>query len=174
MAEPIPHPTDDPSLDDQRLTAAGLLFEASDGLRDTLSTALSPFGLARPELDVLIRLARSPEHRLRMSDLAAQVAMSASGLTRLIDRLERHELVRREICPTDRRGSFAVATELGLDRITRGLGDHLRTIERSYTGLFEPAELELFMDYLRRVRDVVRPRADAGSTNGTAPLGQES
>lgn len=172
-AAPPTRSTVGPSLEDPRLTAAGLLFEAADGLRDTLTTALSPIGLARPELDVLIRLARSPDHRLRMSDLAAQIAMSASGLTRLVDRLERNELVRREICPSDRRGSFAVATELGLDRIAEGLGDHLREIDRSYTGLFEPSELEALMDALRRVRDVVRPAAVAGATTDTHPSATE-
>ena len=58
--------------------------------------------------DVLVQLAEAPDHRLRMTDLADRVLLSRSGLTRMIDRLEREELVRREPCADDARGMYAV------------------------------------------------------------------
>src|SRR4029078_2720767 len=72
------------ALDDERLTTAGLFFEGHDGLTAALGRRFGAdcgaFSIQSPE--VLLRLARSPGQRLRMSDLAAQVAMSPSGLTR--------------------------------------------------------------------------------------------
>ena len=64
--------------------------------------------------DVLLALKEAPEHRLRLSELADAVLLSRSNLTRLVDRLEKAGLLRREACPTDRRGAFAVLTTEGL------------------------------------------------------------
>src|SRR4051794_25640045 len=97
-----------PALDDARLTLAGLFFEAHAGVATELEHRLeAECGLTVSSFEVLLRLARSEGGRLRMSDLAAQVPLSASGLTRAVDRLVGQELVARETCPSDRRGSFA-------------------------------------------------------------------
>lgn len=64
--------------------------------------------------DVLIELYEAPEQRLRMSDLADKVVLSRSGLTRLVDRLEKEGLLLREPDPNDRRGFFAILTEAGI------------------------------------------------------------
>lgn len=63
--------------------------------------------------DVLWALQETPDRRLRLSELADRVLLSRSNLTRLLDRLEKNELLYREPCPTDRRGTFAVLTEAG-------------------------------------------------------------
>jgi DNA-binding MarR family transcriptional regulator len=63
--------------------------------------------------DVLIELAEAPEQRLRMHELAHNVVLSRSGLTRLVDRLEAAGYLRRQPDPQDRRGSFAVLTDAG-------------------------------------------------------------
>jgi DNA-binding MarR family transcriptional regulator len=63
--------------------------------------------------DVLWELKNTPDRRLRLSELADRVLLSRSNLTRLLDRLEKKELLRREPCPSDRRGTFAVLTEAG-------------------------------------------------------------
>src|ERR671921_132950 len=73
---------------------------------------LAASGVILPELyDVLLALDRAPDHRLRLSELADHIVLSRSGLTRLVDRLEKHGLLRREQCPEDRRGAYAVLTE---------------------------------------------------------------
>ena len=82
-------------LSDPRLTTMGLLVEVHAGLRSAADPDLEAHGLAGSSCDVLIRLARSPEQRLRMSDLAAQSTLSNSGLTRVIDRLLGAGLVER-------------------------------------------------------------------------------
>ncbi|MBM0741889.1 MarR family transcriptional regulator [Phormidium sp. CLA17] len=64
--------------------------------------------------DVLFTLKEAPDHRLRLSELADKVLLSRSNLTRLVDRLEKAGLLRRDACPSDRRGTFAVLTDAGL------------------------------------------------------------
>lgn len=64
--------------------------------------------------DVLVTLEYAAGHRLRLSELAERVLLSRSGLTRLVDRLEEKGYVNREVCPNDRRGSFAVLTDEGI------------------------------------------------------------
>lgn len=63
--------------------------------------------------DVLWVLQDEPEQKMRLSDLADRVLLTRSNLTRLLDRLEKKNLVQREPCPSDRRGMFAVLTEAG-------------------------------------------------------------
>jgi DNA-binding MarR family transcriptional regulator len=65
--------------------------------------------------DVLLALEEAPGHRLRLSELADAALLSRSGMTRLADRLEAAGLLRREVCPNDRRGAFAALTSKGLD-----------------------------------------------------------
>ncbi|MGH8775600.1 MAG: MarR family winged helix-turn-helix transcriptional regulator [Jiangellaceae bacterium] len=150
-------------LDDPRLTAVGLFMEAHQGVTAKLSPRFSEHGLSETEFEVLLRLARTPGQRLRMSDLSAQTSLSTSGITRVVDRLERDGLVVRESCDTDRRGTWARITEAGADRIAEALTGHLDDVERWFTGLLEPVQLEALTDALRVVRDAVHPDALAGS-----------
>ena len=68
------------------------------------------YGLPAQSLDVLVHLARSDDGRLRMSELAIQTRLTPSGLTRAVARLCEAGLVRRQVCPEDRRGAFASLT----------------------------------------------------------------
>lgn len=63
--------------------------------------------------EVLIQLADAPDRKMRMCDLADSVLLSRSGMSRLVDRLERDGLLERAACPNDARGSFAVLTAAG-------------------------------------------------------------
>lgn len=63
--------------------------------------------------DVLIELHEAPDNRLRMSELAERVLLTRSGLTRLVDRLEKKGYLTREIDPEDRRSFYAIITEDG-------------------------------------------------------------
>jgi MarR family 2-MHQ and catechol resistance regulon transcriptional repressor len=152
-------------LDDHRLTATGLLIEVHTSLRAIISTQCAQDrSLRAPDFDALIRLARSPEQRLRMCDLAAQMSLSSSGVTRLVDRLERQRLVRRQTCPGDRRSSLAVLTADGASRVTAALPTLVDGVERWFTGLLSPAQLHATLAALRMVRETVRPGAAAGAT----------
>ncbi|MFS1304246.1 MarR family winged helix-turn-helix transcriptional regulator [Streptosporangium longisporum] len=150
-------------FDDSRLTAMGLLSEVHSGIAAKTSALFATAGLSVIDFETLIRLARSPRQRLRMSDLAAQTSLSTSGVTRVVDRLEREGLVARQACTTDRRTSYAVITEAGTDRLGGVLPQHLADVETWFTGLLSPEQLDAFLDTLRILRDAVRPCATAGA-----------
>src|SRR5690606_31831775 len=116
------------------------------------------------EFEVMIRLGRSPEHRLRMTELAGQVALTTSGITRVVDRLEREGLVRRQACPEDRRGLWAVLTPEGLERLSAALPGHLALLEQLFTARFPPDEIATLMNRLRDIRDEVNPTAAPAPT----------
>ncbi len=142
------------ALDDQRLTTIGLLFEASAGLRRLFGRQLErERALPSQSMDVLIRLARTPGDRLRMSELAAQASLTPSGLTRAIDRLQQQGLVRRQTCSEDRRGAFAVLTDQGRDLMAQVIPEHLTHIDAVLGALFSPKEEEQLASALRRLRD---------------------
>src|SRR5436190_135028 len=88
----------------------------------TVTRALEADLIAGPRLslatyDVLVQLAEAPERRLRMTELADAVLLSRSGVTRLVDRLEREGLVVRAPVAEDGRGVSATLTERGVDRL---------------------------------------------------------
>ncbi|WP_214319398.1 MarR family winged helix-turn-helix transcriptional regulator [Nonomuraea sediminis] len=150
-------------FDDRRLTAMGLLSEVNAGLAARMSPVFSAAGLSEIDFETLIRLARSPRQSLRMTDLSAQTGLSTSGVTRVVDRLEREGLVARIACATDRRASYATLTDEGRSRLEKVLPLHLEDIDECFTGLLGEEELEAFLATLRKIRDVVRPCATAGA-----------
>jgi MarR family transcriptional regulator, 2-MHQ and catechol-resistance regulon repressor len=155
-------PEPDGVFDDPRLTAMGLLAETYAGLMAKSAPALTASGLSMTDFDVLLRLARSAGQRLRMTDLATQTALSTSGITRVVDRLEHRGLVVRESCPSDRRGAFAVITSGGQGLLTDVVQVHVKDIDRWFTGLLTETQLGALLGALRIVRDEVRPGATAG------------
>jgi DNA-binding MarR family transcriptional regulator len=153
----------DARYDDPRLTAMGLLAETYKGLSAALEGQIGEHGLGETDFEVLLRLVRSDEHRLRMSDLASQTGLSTSGITRVVDRLERDGLVCRQTCASDRRGYWAALTPAGESRIGGVLDGHVALIDEYYTGRLSRQQLEALTEALRVVRDVVRPGAVAGA-----------
>jgi len=149
-------------VDDPRLTVVGLLMEAHEGLTAKFSARFRGHGLSETEFEVLLRLARTRGRRLRMSDLSAQTSLSTSGITRVVDRLERDGLVARDSCEHDRRGTWARITDAGAERIEAVLPGHLDDVDTWFTGLLQPTQLAGLTDALRVVRDAVNPRAVAG------------
>lgn len=157
-------------VDHPLLTTMGLVAEAQAGFGLTLAQDLeTSSGLSPQWFELLIRLLRSPDHRLRMSDLAAQSTLSASGLTRAVDRLEAAGLVARQACPTDRRSTYAVLTAEGRARIEAALPSHVAQLERVFGSALTPAEVATYTELTRKVRDAVNPCAAAASEPGGLP-----
>jgi MarR family transcriptional regulator, 2-MHQ and catechol-resistance regulon repressor len=153
-----------PALDDARLTLMGLLAETYAALSLRGAAQLACHGLAPAEFEVCIRLARSPEGMLRMSDLAAQTTLTSSGITRVVDRLVECGLVTRQSCATDRRTTYAVLTETGRDRVAEVLPDHLALIDDWLVQPLRAAgKLAEFEAAVRAVRDHTAPCATAGA-----------
>ena len=148
----------DDIADDERITAMGMLLESFTALSNTLERELAAeCELPLSWFEVLLRLRRTPGHRLRMSELAAQVSFSTSGLTRLADRIEAAGLIRREACPEDRRGAFAVLTPDGAARVEAALPVHLRGLQEHLADRLTPEELASLTESLRKVRDGLVP-----------------
>jgi DNA-binding MarR family transcriptional regulator len=97
--------------------------------------------IALASYDVLVQLAEAPEHRLRMSELADAVLLSRSGLTRLVDRLQREGLVERQPDPDDARGLFTVMTTMGLAALRDAASVHLAGVSRRYVERLTDGEL---------------------------------
>ena len=161
-------------FDDPRFTAIGLFAEAFTGLTSRFAAQLDEHRVSPVEFEVLMRLARSPQNRLRMTDLAGQTSLSTSGVTRVVDRMDRSGLVRREACPSDRRSSYAVITPAGLTRLEEILPGHLELVQRWFIDQLSPAQLEQMLGSLRTIRDAVNPCATAGSTGEAFPAAQAS
>lgn len=140
----------------------GLLAETFIGMQAKIMPTVTAAGLSATDFDVLLRLARSPGQRLRMTDLATQTALSTSGVTRVVDRLENRGLVRRESCASDRRGAFAALTGAGRELMAEVVSAHVRDIDRWFTGLLDAGQLDALLGALRILRDQVRPGAAAG------------
>ncbi len=101
--------------------------------------------------DVLVNLVDAPGQRLRMQELAGRVLFSRSGLTRLVDRMAAAGLVRRERCPEDRRGTFAVLTESGRRCLREATGVHLRGVDAHFTGVLDDTDVEALRRTLAKV-----------------------
>lgn len=140
-----------PLLHHPALLASGLLYEAQAALRVRFEAALSEHDLTTSAFEVLVRLGRAPEGRLRMSDLASQTTLSASGLTRVVDRLELGRLVRRRRDAADRRVLHAELTGAGGELLAALLPGHLATIEAMVTSVLDPAELRSLTGALHKV-----------------------
>jgi DNA-binding MarR family transcriptional regulator len=110
------------------LRAQALLVEEVE--RELAAAGLPPIGW----YDVLTELEKAPGGRLRIHELADAVILSRSGLSRLLDRLEEAELLRREPCDDDRRGAYAVITAAG----KRTLAEMWPVYERALAEHFAP------------------------------------
>ena len=147
-------------IDDERLTLAGLLAESFTGLKQQLHRRLlDECGLTLQSFVLLLRLSRSPDRQLRMSDLADQTSLTPSGLTRAIDRLDEAGLVVRVACPSDRRGAYAALTPEGLAKVRAALRPHLRHLDDDFVGLLSVQEQKQLATILRKLRDHVNPGA---------------
>lgn len=96
--------------------------------------------------EVLHHLEETTGGRMRMCELAEQAQLSRSGLTRLIDRMERDGLVERCSCDHDARGSYACLTGVGRERLQEARGTHLAVIRDQFFSHFSEVELSTLAD----------------------------
>jgi DNA-binding MarR family transcriptional regulator len=118
-------------------------------------------GLPLTSYEVLDRLEDSSGGRMRMCDLAEQAQLSRSGLTRLVDRMEREQLLERCSCDHDARGSFACLTPAGRERLADARVTHLAVVREQFFSRFSEVELSLLADMCQRVAPC--SGADTGS-----------
>jgi DNA-binding MarR family transcriptional regulator len=130
-------------LNERELAAwRGFLRVHASLVRDLDRELEEAHGLPLTHYEVLLYLANAPDNRLRMSDLASSVLLSQSGVTRLVDRLERAGHVARMPCPEDRRVLWAQLTDAGRARLEEARPTHLAGVRARFLAHFDDAELE--------------------------------
>jgi DNA-binding MarR family transcriptional regulator len=106
-------------------THAAIVRKLDDDLRAQSGLTLSAF-------EVLYELVRAPGNRLRMAELAERLLFTRSGVTRVVDRLERDGLVERHVCTSDGRGIYAILTEPGYETFVAASGPHVSGIRELF------------------------------------------
>jgi len=97
-------------------------------------------GLTLNDYDVLVQLAGADGQRLRRVDLARSVLLSPSGITRLLDGLERAGWVEKGLCPGDARVTYAVLTDTGRAKFREAQSSHLADVEAEFGSRFSAEE----------------------------------
>jgi DNA-binding MarR family transcriptional regulator len=138
--------------DTARLEAWIRFLRAHAALTRELSADLvADHGLTLNDYEVLLHLARAPERRMRRVDLAESVLLTASGITRLLEGLERSGLVERVLCDSDRRVAYAQLTRAGLEKLRQASRTHIVGIETLFVGRFNDEELATLSALLSRL-----------------------
>jgi DNA-binding MarR family transcriptional regulator len=129
-------------LDEEELAAWRGMLRAHAELTKELDAELArEHNLPLSSYEVLLYLADAPAGRMRMAELAESVLLSRSGLTRLVDRLEREGLLKRERCESDARGYFAEITPKGRRLFDQARRTHLEGVRARFLSRFSRDEL---------------------------------
>src|SRR5262245_53835009 len=127
---------------DRRLDAwVGFLRSHAAITRQLNVDLLNSHGLTLNDYEVLLRLERAEDGMMRRVDLAESVVLTASGITRLLDGLERADLVEKATCATDARVSYAKLTDGGREKLQDASATHLAGVEELFTSRYSEAEL---------------------------------
>jgi MarR family transcriptional regulator, 2-MHQ and catechol-resistance regulon repressor len=108
-------------------------------------------GLTINDYECLLLLARAEERRMRRVDLAAQLILTASGVTRLLDGLEREGWVDRAACASDRRVTYAVLTDEGYEKLQQASDTHVTDLRTYFETRYSSEELERLAALLGRL-----------------------
>jgi DNA-binding MarR family transcriptional regulator len=137
--------------DDEGAAWEGFLRAHSTIMRALNGELEQASGMSLSSYYVLLHLARAPKRRLRMTELAEAVVLSPSGLTRLVERLEREGLVARIKSTNDARGAYATLTDRGRARLRKATRSHLPGIRQHFLTQLAPRELQILGDIWQRL-----------------------
>ena len=136
-------------------------IDSTNALQHVLEEDVVPFGLTMGDYEVLVRLSERPERRQRMCDLAGELRLSPSGLTRRLDGLVRSGLVSREPSSDDRRVMLAVLTDAGYDLLVEAAPHHVDGVRKHFIDRMTPAEVSALGHGVRE--DPPRPARAPGA-----------
>jgi DNA-binding MarR family transcriptional regulator len=139
-------------LSSQALSAWVAFLRGHASLTRSLNAQLvADHGLTINDYEVLLRLSRAPDQRLKRVELAQSVLLTPSGITRLLDGLETAGWVEKASCASDARITYAVLTETGHEKLRSAADSHLADVDRLFAVHFEDAELETLGRLLERI-----------------------
>lgn len=108
-------------------------------------------GLTLNDYEVLLHLAHAPDRMMRRVDLARSVLLTPSGITRLLEGLERAGYVERAKCDTDARVTYARLTDPGHAKLKEASVSHLDEVRTHFAERFSPEELDALQELLARL-----------------------
>jgi DNA-binding MarR family transcriptional regulator len=131
--------------------------------RELSARLLADHGLSIADYQCLLALAHAENGALRRVDLAEQLMLTPSGVTRLLDGLERDGLVTKGGCSTDARVTYAVLTDGGRERLESAGRSHVAQVRELIEGQLSPEELETLVELLGRLPGGAEGRGEACS-----------
>ena len=129
---------------------------ASRRLLEALDTDLEGHDLSMADYEILAQLSDAPERKMRMSDLAAQALLSRSRLSHRMKVMEKAGWVKREACPSDKRGYFAVMTAKGWKAIVAAAPDHVESVRTRFVDHLSKADQEVVATIFNRIEESLR------------------
>jgi DNA-binding MarR family transcriptional regulator len=122
-------------------------------VRELSASLVATHGLTINDYGTLLLLSRAGDEGMRRIDLANQLQLSPSGITRLLDRLEDQGLVEKGECKTDARVSYAILTEGGLAKLREAAPGHVEDIDRRLTSVLSEEEMKTLSELLGRLSE---------------------
>ncbi|MBA4865417.1 MarR family transcriptional regulator [Streptomyces sp. PSKA54] len=119
-------------------------------------------GMPHVYYGLLVRLSEAPRRRLRMTELAMVAKITRSRLSHAIARLEKNGWVRREDCPSDKRGQFAVLTDAGYEVLSRTAPGHVAAVRQALFDRLTPEQQKSLGEIMQIVAEGLEPK-DAGA-----------
>jgi DNA-binding MarR family transcriptional regulator len=129
---------------------------ASRRLLEALDSDLAGHELSMPDYEILAQLSDAPDRRMRMSELADVAMLSRSRLSHRMKVMEKAGWVRREACPVDKRGFFAVMTPKGWKAIEVAAPDHVESVRSRFVDLLSKEDQRTIAEIFTRVEDELR------------------
>jgi DNA-binding MarR family transcriptional regulator len=129
---------------------------ASRRLLEALDSDLAGHELSMPDYEILAQLSDAPDRRMRMSELADVAMLSRSRLSHRMKVMEKAGWVRREACPVDKRGFFAVMTPKGWKAIEAAAPDHVESVRSRFVDLLSKEDQRTIAEIFTRVEDELR------------------
>ncbi|MGW7053851.1 MarR family winged helix-turn-helix transcriptional regulator [Streptomyces sp. NPDC054887] len=138
-------------------------LQATTLLEDHLDRQLQrDAGMPHVYYGLLVQLSQAPERRLRMTELAQNAKITRSRLSHAVARLERNGWVRREDCPSDRRGQNAVLTDEGYAVLRRTAPGHVATVRQAMFDRLTPEQVGQLGEIMRVMAEGLQPE-DTGA-----------
>ena len=129
---------------------------ASRRLLEALDSDLDGHDLSMPDYEILAQLSDAPERKMRMSELAEIALLSRSRLSHRMKVMEKAGWVKREPCPVDKRGYFAVMTPKGWKAIVTAAPDHVESVRNRFIDHLSKADQQMIAEIFERIEQSLR------------------
>jgi DNA-binding MarR family transcriptional regulator len=129
---------------------------ASRRLIEALDADLNQHDLSMADYEILAQLSDAPDRRMRMAELAEIAMLSRSRLSHRMKVMEDAGWVRREACPDDKRGFFAVMTPKGWKAIVAAAPDHVESVRSRFVDKLSKGDQIVLAQIFERVGDGLR------------------